>query len=220
MIKAVIFDHDGVIADTEPLHYRAGKNVISKLGIEIEAWQKSRHIGRSTRESWELMKKTFKIEESVDALIAKKTAAVISIIKQEGVIPNPGLIGLLESLTKGKFRMAIASGQIREVIDAVLSKIQISDYFESIVSGEDTKEGKPHPEVFLTAASQLGIKPHECVVIEDSGPGVEAAKAAGMKCIALRMPSTMRQDISKADYIVNSLADINLSVMIENNKNH
>ena len=208
MIKAVIFDHDGVIADTEPIHFRADNAVLSKYGFSISAEANDSLVGISTTKSWEIFREMFKIPEAAEWLAGEKTNATVDIIKSEGILPNDGLLPLLDRIKSKNYKMAIASGQYRKVIDAVLDKLKIGSYFGVIVSTEDTAVGKPNPEVFLTAAKRLGAKPSECVVIEDSQAGVVAAKAAGMRCVALRMPSTASHDVSMADVIVNSLAEL------------
>lgn len=208
MIKAVIFDHDGVIADTEPIHLRADNIVLSRFGYGTSASENESLVGLSTRKSWEIFREMFKIPEAVDYLVQEKTSAAAEIIGKEGIKPNEGLLQLLEKLKSNGCKLAIASGQYRKVINAVLARLKIADYFSVIVSGEETAKGKPDPEVFLTAAKRLNTDPEECAVIEDSESGVVAAKAAGMLCIALRTPSTASHNVTAADKIVSSLSEI------------
>jgi beta-phosphoglucomutase family hydrolase len=210
VIKAVIFDHDGVIADTEPMHLRADNAILARYGFSISAEANDSLVGVSTRKSWEILREMFKIPEAAEWLAEEKTSIAVSIIEKEGILPNDGLLQLLERLQSRGCRLAIASGQYRKVIDAVLARLKISHYFSVIVSGEDTTNGKPNPEVFLTAAKRLGVNPEECLVIEDSESGVIAARAAKMKCVALSTPSTASHDISTADMVVNSLAELQL----------
>ena len=131
----------------------------------------------------------------------------------EGIAASQGLLELLRDLRQHEYKLAIASGQYRQVIDAVISQLGIANYFRTIVSCEDTAKGKPNPEVFLITARQLGLSPSECLVIEDSASGVAAAKAAGMICVALRTPSTASHDVSKADLAVDSLAAFSSNII-------
>lgn len=208
MIKAVIFDHDGVIADMEPLHTEADNMVLARYGFSISAEANESLVGVSAIKSWEIMREMFKIPKAAEWLASEKTNEVLRLIRR-GIKPNEGLLGLLEALKGKNYKLAIASGQYRSVIDAVLSTLKIGSYFSTIVSYEDMTKGKPDPEVFLVAAQRLGVAPEECGVIEDSSPGVKAAKAAGMACIALRTSSTTSHDVSMADKIVSSLSEIN-----------
>lgn len=213
MIKAVIFDHDGVIADTEPIHFKADNAVLSRYGFNISAEANDSLVGLSTRKSWEIMREMFKIPEAAEWLAEEKTALAAGIIQRDGIKPNEGLLPLLQALRSKGYKLAIASGQYRKVIDAVLARLSIGSYFGVIVSAEETANGKPNPEVFLTAAKRLGVRPEECLVIEDSGSGVIAAKAAGMACVALRMPSTASHDVSKADVIIGSLSELDAAAI-------
>lgn len=213
MIKAVIFDHDGVIADTEPIHSRADNAILARYGFSISPEENDSLVGVPTKKSWEIMREMFKIPEAAEWLAEEKTREAARIIATDGISPNKGLLQLLDGLKRKGCTLAIASGQYRRIIDAVLAKLRIESYFSAIVSGEDTANGKPNPEVFLTAAKRLGVRPDECLVIEDSESGVTAAKAAGMACVALRMPSTARHDVSKADVIVGSLAELDAADM-------
>ena len=112
-------------------------------------------------------------------------------------------------------KMALASSSPRSHIDAVLKMFNLTDYFHAIVCGEDTKEGKPSPDIFLNAAKIINTLPEDCIVIEDSYNGVLAAKAANMKCIGFKNPNSGNQDLSNADKIVTSLEDINIETLNE-----
>ncbi|HIG98360.1 TPA: HAD family phosphatase [Candidatus Woesearchaeota archaeon] len=210
MITAVIFDHDGVIADTEPLHFRADNAILARYGASISAEANDGMVGMSTRKSWEIMRELFRLPQTAEWLAGEKTSEAVKIIRQEGIKPNEGLLPLLGMFRKAGFVMAIASGQYRRVVDAVISTLGISEYFSSIVTVEDVSLGKPNPEPFLAAAGKLGIPPVQCIAIEDSSAGVASAKAAGMKCIALKTPSTASHDFSMADKIVNGLKELQI----------
>lgn len=208
MIKAVIFDHDGVIADLEPLHAKADNLVLARYGAHIPHEKMTELIGMATLKSWEIFKEMFRIPEAARWLAEEKTTTVIKLIEQEGVAPTEGLPQLLKLLKEKGYRLAIASGQYRNVIDAVITKLKIAHYFETIVSCDDVTRGKPSPDVFLLAAKRMSLKPNECLVIEDSAPGIAAAKTAGMLCVALRTLSTASHDFSMADKIIDSLSEL------------
>lgn len=210
MIKAVLFDHDGVIADLEPLHAKADNLVLARYGAHVPEEKMTELIGVSTLKSWEIFKELFKIPEAAEWLAKEKTDTVLKLIEKDGIAPSEGLMPLLKLLKEKGYRLAIASGQYRQVIDAVATKLKIRRYFDTMVSCNDVARGKPDPEIFILAAKRLGLHPAECLVIEDSGPGIAAAKAAGMKCIALRTAATASHDLSMADKVVSSLAEVQM----------
>ncbi len=222
MIKAVIFDHDGVIADLEPLHAEADNLVLARYGAHFPDDKMAGLIGVSTLKSWEIFKELFKIPEAAEWLAEEKTGVVVRLIEKDGIAPSEGLLPLLKLLKEKGYKLAIASGQYRRVIDAVITQLKLGQYFDAIASCDDVTRGKPDPAVFLLAAKKLGTEPAECLVIEDSAPGIAAAKAAGMACVALRTPSTASHDISMADVAIDSLSELTteqVNAINENNKN-
>ena len=208
MIKAVIFDHDGVIADTEPISFIADNSVLARYGFSISSEENEALIGISSREGWVTFKEMFKIPEAVDWLVSEKTREAINIVKSSGIKPSEGLLKLISMLQSKGFKLAIASGANRAFIDAVLEKLGISSFFQAIISWENVAKGKPDPEAYIKTSQKLGISPSDCVAIEDSSSGIMAAKAAGMRCVALRMPSTASHDVSMADLVINSLSEL------------
>ena len=134
-------------------------------------------------------------------------------LEKGDITPIAGLLELLNMLKAQKIPMVVASSAIRKNIDTVISRFEIGSYFEGSVSGQEVERTKPNPEIFLKAAKVIDIKPENCLVIEDAKHGVTAAKAAGMFCIALRNLNSGNQDLSQADLIVNSLSEIDLSVV-------
>lgn len=128
--------------------------------------------------------------------------------KETNLRPIPYISELIVDLYKNNFSLALASSSPHEQINYILENLGIKRYFHSTISGEDVKEGKPHPEIFLKAARSVGIDPESCVVIEDSHNGVTAAKNANMKCIGYKNPNSGNQDLSNADITVLSLKKI------------
>jgi HAD superfamily hydrolase (TIGR01509 family) len=154
-MKAVIFDMDGVIVDSEPRHERAFFQVLEEIGYgNSHDIRFADYIGRSDRDMWVDFLKSHKPEQSLEQLLAMKRQRVINIIK-------------------------------REVVQTVLALPDLQRYFSVVVSCADVSQGKPAPDIFLTAAQRLGVPANECWVIEDSKPGVAAGRAAGMSVIAI-----------------------------------
>ena len=125
----------------------------------------------------------------------------------------PDLLQSLKLFKKNKFKIALASSGTKKYINVVLAKFKIADYFDVIVSGDDIKRGKPDPEIFSVAVKKLGLKPEETLVLEDATNGIEAAKSAGCKCIAVINKMTPPQNYSKADLVINSLEEIDMGLV-------
>lgn len=109
-----------------------------------------------------------------------------------------------------KYLLALASSNNRKIVDSIMDRFDLSKYIKVSISGEDVLKGKPNPEIFLKAAKKLDVKPSNCVVIEDAFAGVQAAKAAGMKCIGYKNLNSGKQDLSDADLIVESFSELSL----------
>jgi len=125
----------------------------------------------------------------------------------------PGLYDLVDSLKSAGYRIAIASSSILDHIKMVLQGLKLEDKFDVVVSGDQVKHSKPNPEIYLTAATALGVKPEESLALEDASSGVQAAKNAGMMCIAVPNEYTRDGDFSRADLIVSGLGDISVNTV-------
>lgn len=212
-MKAVIFDMDGVLIDSEPLHFKVDKMVLDKLKINESEYYLDRFVGYTNYEMWKIIKSEHSIEKSIDELIDLQMTTKLKYLEESEYKPIDGIKELLEELKRNKIPIGIASSSPRIFIEAVINKIGIAEYFDNWISGEEVEKSKPEPDVFLKAAELLGAKPVECVVIEDSRSGTIAAKRAGMKCIGYKNLNSGTQDLSMADTIVNSISDINYEKM-------
>ena len=182
-MNAVIFDMDGVIVDSEPRHERAFLEVVREIGFEDHGLKFSDYLGRSDHELWVDFVARNKPPVAFDQLMAMKRNRVVSIIRKEKPL-FAGLLDLLRNISKD-FRLGLASGSERAVIEEVLEIDQLRGFFSAVVSASEVSRGKPAPDIFLRAAQLLGVKPEKCWVIEDSKPGVAAGLAAGMSVIAI-----------------------------------
>ncbi|MFB0568432.1 MAG: HAD family hydrolase, partial [Nitrososphaeria archaeon] len=182
MISAAIFDLDGVIVDSEPLHYLSEKDMLSKRGVNLRRSDTKDIVGRTEMESMQYLKDRFGLKDSAKHLYEEKQRIYKRMLRN-AVKPRPGLFKLLNDLEDKGMTLAIASSAPRENIDIVLKALEIEDKFRAVVSGEDVERGKPSPDIFLLAAQRIGIGAKNCLVIEDAQNGVEAAKRAGMTCI-------------------------------------
>jgi beta-phosphoglucomutase family hydrolase len=213
MLKAVIFDMDGVLIDSEPFHLMVNKRIFEKLGINVSEEEYQNFIGTTHEYMWSKLKEKYRLPQKVAELVNMQLSGNIEFIKNENIGAIKGVIDLLSLIKEENIKIGIASSSPEEVIELVINKLGISDYFSAIVSGEGLKKGKPAPDIFLKTARFLDTEPSNCVVIEDSEKGVNAAKAAGMKCIGFRNQNTGGQDLSNADLIVDNYNSIKISTL-------
>lgn len=206
MVKAVIFDLDGVLVDTEVFSGQATKQVFKEAGIEFTPEEREKAFGRTDLEISRDAVKSRGLDLKPEDLVSRKVQIYSELIKGK-VEPIKGARELVEFLKSRGIPFAVASSGTPDKIRATFSEIGFEGLFDIMVTAEDISRCKPDPEIFLKAAEKLGIPPEECLVIEDAQAGVEAAKAAGMKCLALKSPSTYGQDLSQADRIINSLEE-------------
>jgi beta-phosphoglucomutase len=216
MLRAVIFDFNGIIVDDEPIHFQLFQRVLAEEGIVLteEAYY-ARYLGMDDRGCFATAFREHGqeiTETHLAALITRKAGYYLDTIKKQMKL-FPGVKTLVPDLAR-QFPLAIASGALRNEIELILSTLGLRDHFQAIVSAEDVKTGKPHPEIFLQALSQLkkklvdgdSITAAECLVIEDSKEGIRAAKKAGMRCLAVTN-SHPAEDLQEADAVVKSLED-------------
>lgn len=182
--KAVIFDMDGVIVDSEPRHERAFLEIVREIGYaEKLDMQFADYIGRSDTLLWVDFLQKHRPPHSLEDLLGRKRERVVQILQREEPL-FPGLFDLVEKLN-GRYLLALASGSERAVVEAVLDIKNLRRFFPVVVTSSEVKNGKPAPDIFLRTAELLGVAPGDCCVIEDSKPGVAAGLAAGMQAIAI-----------------------------------
>ena len=204
---------DGVIIDSEPLHQSTEKAVFQLLGISIPDDVQNSFIGCTDAFMWSRIAEMYRLSIDIPEIIETKKSLYLQYLKEKTIFPIAGVVDLLTRLFNNKFLIALATSAPHEQIDYILHAFKIRHFFNSITSGEDVSMGKPHPEIFLTAAKSVGIEPQSCIVIEDSQNGIIAAKNARMKCIAYKNPNSGNQDLSKADMTITSYEDISLDLL-------
>lgn len=200
--QAVIFDKDGVIADSEYCNVMAKHIQLKQAGVNVDWHYHDQFLGTTHEYMWKTMKEEFHLTESIDYYIKQWAEVRKELIEKEGIRAMPGSIDLIKRIKSQGIPIAVASSSNVADIEADLQALGIDGIFDAIISGEHCQKGKPDPEIFLKAAKALGVKAKNCVVIEDSTSGVGAAKAAGMKCIGFAHPDAVKQDIHLADEIV------------------
>lgn len=206
--KAVIWDLDGVIVDTIPYHLEAWRQLFYKRGKLDFAKEGFREIFGQRND--DTLKKVFggKISPKEIATLSEEKEEYFRLnIKKGNIKPMAGALELLSSLREEGFCQALVSSAPRRNIELLLSSLEINKYFEAIIASEDVSRGKPDPEGFLLAATKINVEEGRCVVIEDTVPGVRAAKRAGMRCLAIT-GTYEREDFAEADIVVESLGGV------------
>lgn len=203
-IAAVVFDMDGVLVDSEPLHFRATQAALGTRGTSYSERDNRAFFGATDVELLRVLRILFDLPQPTAALVEAKTAHLIALIRAEAR-PLPGVPGVPLWLRNSGLRLALASSSRRPVIQAVLETVGLDGAFDAVVSGDEVARGKPAPDGFLMAARRLGVEPDRCLVVEDSRNGVLAGKAAGMVVAAVPCPATSHEDFSAADLVLPSL---------------
>ena len=203
-IGAVIFDMDGVLVDSEPLHHRSTQAALGARGVSYTERDNRAFFGATDAEMLRVLRILFDLPDATAALVEAKTRHLVDLIRTEAR-PLPGVPGVPLRLREAGLPLALATASRRPVIQAVLETIGLQDAFRAIVSGEEVARGKPAPDAFLMAARRLGVEPERCLVVEDSRNGVLAGKAAGMTVAAIPCPATRHEDFSAADLVLPDL---------------
>lgn len=207
--EAVIFDMDGVLINSEPYYIEVEQYNFRKLGLNVTQEEHITYQGIATDKMWELVIKKHGLSKSVEELVEITNAMVTPYFQNLPTIePMTNVVELIKYLSKKNIPLALASSSNLDIIEIVLQKTGLKKYFSEIVSSQIVGSSKPEPDIFLFTSEKLGILPKKCVVIEDSKNGIEAAKRAGMFCIAYSGPGFENQDQSQADLIISDFKEL------------
>lgn len=209
MLKAIIFDMDGVIIDDENIHQEAWRILCKRKGISLKQSDFKNNINGKT--SKDILTHLFKKEldaEEFEMTSLEKINITIELLKNR-MEPTQGLHEILESIYEKKIPMAIATSSRNKFVAFVLDQLNIRKYFKIIATAHDVKIGKPNPEIYLKTAERLQVNPRNCVVFEDSLSGIKSAKAAGMRVIGIATTHP-REELNSADLAVKSFNEINI----------
>lgn len=213
-ITAVIFDLDGVLVDSEPLHFRASNRVLARFGAAISEPDYRKFIGWGETATWTAWQERYALPASIEELAVQVRAASLEEIALGLPIIEPA-VALARRLCRDGVPLALASSSPHDRIDAELRVADVHEIFGVRVSGEDPEitHSKPAPDVYLRAAGLLGVAPQACLAIEDSATGALAAHRAGMTVVAVPTPLTADQDFAVADVVLESLRYFDLLVL-------
>ena len=214
MIQTVIFDMDGVIVDTEPVHRYAYFKQFDELNITVTEEMYTSFTGFSTRNTFQKLKEIFVIEQEVEDLIQRKRTIFNDAFDSKADLELlEGVENLIKELHQNGMQLILASSASKVTIERVFSRFKLHDYFTHVVSGEDFPKSKPNPAIFEHAAS-LSVAPKEnCIVIEDSTNGIKAAKAAGILCVGYNSVHSETQDLSEADVVINHFNELGFDAL-------
>ncbi len=204
LARHVVFDLDGVIVDSEPLHGRANGEYLATLGAAVDRSLHDDMLGRRVRELTDAIAE--RLGRPPDEVFAAREAIFWRLLETDGIQPMPGLHRAITRLSGAGLPLAVATSGTRGYVEHVLRRLGVRDAFKAVVSGEDVVHGKPDPETYLHAAAVLGADPADCVAIEDTLHGVTAARGAGMRALAVPNALTAGMDFRAADAVLPDLA--------------
>lgn len=202
----VIFDMDGVLIDSEGFYKEINYQYFKDLGVEISDEVYNGFIGISADKMWGYIKDTFQLGHDLSTLKAGEKDRKYAYLSAEPLTPIAGIPEFLELLKEKGEWVCLASSSPKRNIEVVIEKMEIAPYFDFVISGEEVKNGKPAPDIFLAPAAKFQVSPQHCVVVEDSNNGVRAAKAAGMYCTGFVNPNSGNQNLSAADLVIHDFS--------------
>jgi HAD superfamily hydrolase (TIGR01509 family) len=207
--SAVIFDMDGVLLDSEPLHYEAVRQILAEQGVDFPIEEYFRYLGTTLTSTWDDLCERYPITMPFEQFEARYNADVL-VQYQAGAPLIAGARELVAQLRDEGVPIAVASSSHREWVEAALTGAGLRQYFDQTTAGDEVSMGKPSPEIYLKAAQKLGVDPAECIAIEDAPAGVESARAAGMSVVLVR--SELTNDLALAsDWQVDDLTQFKLT---------
>ncbi len=200
---------DGVIVDTEPLHFEVTKTQLNTLGIDLTPELHSTFTGNSNRNMYQKVILNYELSETLEDLLRTKNNLFVEAFnKSKNLEMLPGVLDLIKDLYKNGIQLILASSSEHHIINLIFERFSLNQYFSFRVSGDEFPESKPNPAIFLKAVELSGMRSENCLVIEDSYSGIKAAKAANLYCIAYKGEAE-GQDQSMADEIINDFAELN-----------
>jgi HAD superfamily hydrolase (TIGR01509 family) len=211
-MKAVIFDMDGLLIDSEPLWDKSDRYFLERKGFIYTPQLRARMLGTGQREGMELLKKEFALPETIDELIKERKEVFYNIFFKNIKLMK-GVLEFIKSLKSKNLQMAVATGgHGAEKVKDILRSFNLDQYFSVIVSSDQVNRGKPYPDVYLFTAKLLSLEPDQCLVLEDTVNGVMAGKRAGMQVFGVNEDEKAKENLIKAgaDKVFPNLLEINL----------
>lgn len=212
--RAILFDMDGVLVDSEPMFLSAINRLLVQEGVEPISVKENEEflIGTTIGETWRLLKSNRPLPLPTEEYIGRYDEIVREVMMEE-LAPQPGVRELLDACNRRGLPKAVASSSLHMWVDLKLEAIGLTGAFDAVLGGDDVAKGKPEPDIYLKAADALGIPPGQCIAIEDSPIGIAAAVASGAYTIAVRTEYTRNLDVSQANIVLESLVDFDMSLL-------
>lgn len=210
---AVIFDMDGVLLDSEPLHFAALNEVLGAEGHTLTEADNEHILGTTLEDTFRHVAAMFPLKDAPEAYCDRYHRTVLRILGRP-LEPSPGVVELLERLQAKRIPVALASSSRRAWVEATLKSLGVRRFFKVVVSGDEIGRGKPEPDIYVRTAEMLGVAPERCVAIEDAPNGILSATRAGMTVIAVRTPYTSHLPLEGADMTVDTLEGIDVGEII------
>lgn len=212
-ITTIIFDMDGVLVNSEPVHQRLEKEMYEELGLTLTYEEQQSFVGQSAMDSWTFVINKYGLKDKPQELLLRGRRKYLKVLLETDEVKlMEGAHDLIHRLEK-HYHLLLASSATSVTIGEVLRKFELVETFPIFIGGDMVVNSKPNPEIFLKIAEQAGVQPGECVVIEDAEHGVTAAKRAGMKTIGFQNHHSGTQNLGKADRVVEGLKDITIELI-------
>ncbi len=215
MLKAVLFDMDGVIVDSEPLHHKAYRRMFNDVNIEVSDTLYESYTGQATLPICKHICEYFNLNESPETLVALKRKHFKYLFDNDTDFKLiEGVLDLIKNYHSNGLALVLASSASMPNINRIFSRFNLDQYFVAKLSGADLKASKPHPEIFINAAKASGFNREECIVIEDSTNGIKAANAAGIYCVAFDSAHSKNQDYLTANKVITDFSEIRFNKIL------
>jgi len=212
MLKAVIFDMDGVIVNSEPLHHLAYKKMFEEFKLDVSNSLYESFTGQSTYSICEQLCEIFDLKVDANALVLSKRKHFKIIFENDSSFEMiDGAMNLIKDYFENNLTLVLASSASMTNIERIFKKFDLNKFFKAKISGADLKESKPNPEIFVKAAELAGFKKEECIVVEDSTSGIMASKSAGIYCVGYDSYNSKNQNYDNANLVVSDLNEIKFS---------
>ena len=214
MVEAVIFDMDGVLIDSEPIHYASLREVLARYNVDYDEALHTTYVGKSDEGVFTDLKSRYReLTPDVATLIEERNVRFLELVDRP-LQPMAGVVALLEAIDRSGLPMAVASSSALVQVERITANLGVSGFFRELVSGQMVPRHKPAPDIYLLTAARLGVDIANCVVFEDSGPGVRSAVDAGAYVVAVPCDASRHHDHSPARQIVSGLDTIHLDTLL------
>lgn len=210
-MEAVIFDMDGVLVDSEYTFLESKTALLKDAGFEKDISYQYQFMGTTFEFMWKKMKEELGLPLTVEDYIQEMNERREEMIDRDGIKETPHVKEVVKGLSEIGFKLAVASSSPKAEIERAMRELELSPFFDFLVSGEEVAHSKPAPDVFLKAAELLAVSPKDCIVFEDTKNGSRAAKAAGMYCIGFENPEYPAQDLTAADEIIRDFREVDVT---------